>query len=442
MSSSWLALVAADIVSLAAGHGAMFSPRTRNQNGHLWFNQGCQIGCAECEGWGYYQFACATMEPTLDPSLRTYSNVNSGGKTPWRAPGFAPVLSPCGLAAGWYEEYAPGGGDAPPGYAPGFDGRDLPKLGGQTTEWPVGSTQEVLWQFYANHGGGYAYRLCPSSGSMSEECFQSHHLAFVGETSWIQYGWNGSNRTAIQAHRTSTGTHPEGSQWTKVPIPPCSGPGGGYDGTGCDSPQFPSPIPGLWGHGPRNGCAYNPMPPAERAEYCGEMMDFRIVDMVKIPESLPLGEYVLSFRWDCEESSQIWTQCADVKITASESPPPSPTPPTQAPTTPAPAPPTTAPAPGCSDTNQYCEDWAANGECEINPGFMLDSCPASCGICSSPRPCTDDGQYCEDWAASGECDTNPNYMLESCRKSCGVCSLSAAARREARGSLKIARKLV
>merc|ERR1712156_944214 len=90
------------------------------------------------------------------------------------------------------------------------------------------------------------------------------------------------------------------------------------------------------------------MPPAERAEYCGEMMDFRIVDMVKIPESLPLGEYVLSFRWDCEESSQIWTQCADVKITASESPPPSPTPPTQAPTTPAPAPPTTAPAPGCS----------------------------------------------------------------------------------------------
>merc|ERR1712242_381780 len=132
---------------------------------------------------------------------------------------------------------------------------------------------------------------------------------------------------------------------------------------------------GLWGHGPRNGCAYNPMPPAERAEYYGEMMDFRIVDMVKIPESIPLGEYVLSFRWDCEESSQIWTQCADVKITASE-------------TTPAPAHPTTAPAPGCSDTNQYCEDWAA----------------------------------------SGQCDTNPNYMLESCRKSCGVCSLSAAAR--------------
>merc|ERR1712217_418047 len=111
----------------------------------------------------------------------------------------------------------------------------------------------------------------------------------VGETSWIQFGWNQSNRTAIQTNRTSRGINPEGSQWTKVPIPSCSGP---------------------------IGCADNPMPPAERAEYCGEIMDFHMVDLVKIPENLPLGEYVLSFRWDCEQTPQIWTQCADVKITA------------------------------------------------------------------------------------------------------------------------------
>merc|ERR1712151_720419 len=69
---------------------------------------------------------------------------------------------------------------------------------------------------------------------------------------------------------------------------------------------------------------YNPLPPAERAEYCGEIMDFRMVDLVQIPENLPLGEYVLSFRWDCEQTPQIWTQCANVKITATESPSPSP----------------------------------------------------------------------------------------------------------------------
>jgi len=144
----------------------------------------------------------------------------------------------------------------------------------------------------------------------------------------------------------------------------------------------------------------------------------------------------------CTGSPETFISCVDFKVLSAAVPTPAPTPPTQAPTTPAPPPPTTAPAPGCSDANQYCEDWAANGECEINPGFMLENCPASCGVCSSPGPCTDDNQYCEDWAASGQCEANPNYMLESCRKSCGVCSLSAAARLEARVSLKTAKKLV
>lgn len=318
MSTSLLALVAATIVSLAAGHGKMTYPPSRNQEGMLWFNQGCMIGCPKCEGWDKSELSCATMMPTLtDPSLITYPSV-TGTKYPWLAPGSAPVLSPCGFASGWYQEHQQGGGIAPTGFEAGFDGRDLPMLGGKMMKWPVGSAQEVSWQINANHGGGYAYRLCPKFKSLSEECFQSHHLAFVGETSWIQFGVDQSNRTEIRANRTLQGTHPQGSQWTKVPIPSCSGPGGGYDGTGCDKPQFPSPIPGLWGNGPFNGCAHNPMPAAERAEYCAVVMDFHIVDLVKIPTNLPLGDYVLSFRWDCEQTPQIWTQCADVEITASD----------------------------------------------------------------------------------------------------------------------------
>merc|ERR1719210_1428080 len=46
----------------------------------------------------------------------------------------------------------------------------------------------------------------------------------------------------------------------------------------------------------------------------------------------------------------------------------------------APAPP---PSP-CSDDNQMCNDWAANGECQNNPGYMLEFCRQSCGVCSSP----------------------------------------------------------
>eukprot|EP00441_Pelagodinium_beii_P047771 CAMPEP_0197621884 /NCGR_PEP_ID=MMETSP1338-20131121/2316_1 /TAXON_ID=43686 ORGANISM="Pelagodinium beii, Strain RCC1491" /NCGR_SAMPLE_ID=MMETSP1338 /ASSEMBLY_ACC=CAM_ASM_000754 /LENGTH=258 /DNA_ID=CAMNT_0043191455 /DNA_START=67 /DNA_END=843 /DNA_ORIENTATION=+ len=35
--------------------------------------------------------------------------------------------------------------------------------------------------------------------------------------------------------------------------------------------------------------------------------------------------------------------------------------------------------------------------------------------------CTDENQYCSTWAAEGECHQNPGYMLFSCAKSCGKC---------------------
>merc|ERR1712060_521828 len=110
---------------------------------------------------------------------------------------------------------------------------------------------------------------------------------------------------------------------------------------------------------------------------------------------------------------------------------PSPQPPTQAP-----APPTQAPAPPtpCTDENQNCGIWAASGQCEANPDYMLANCPLSCGVCSPPTqapapptqaPCTDENQNCGNWAASGQCEANPAYMLVNCRSSCGVCSLGA-----------------
>lgn len=54
--------------------------------------------------------------------------------------------------------------------------------------WPRGSEQEVGWAISANHGGGYAYRLCKNvPGQVTEECFQKTPLDFVGNTSWIVY---------------------------------------------------------------------------------------------------------------------------------------------------------------------------------------------------------------------------------------------------------------
>ena len=37
---------------------------------------------------------------------------------------------------------------------------------------------------------------------------------------------------------------------------------------------------------------------------------------IQIPAGLPAGEYVLGWRWDCEQSNQIWQSCSDVMITS------------------------------------------------------------------------------------------------------------------------------
>lgn len=35
----------------------------------------------------------------------------------------------------------------------------------------------------------------------------------------------------------------------------------------------------------------------------------------------------------------------------------------------------------CRDADPSCSSWAGAGECDANPGFMLDSCPLSCNAC-------------------------------------------------------------
>jgi hypothetical protein len=317
------------LAGCAAAHGGLATPPAREQTVDLWFNEGCQIGCEECKG--HTNAAAAGLDPflfcikhdmgpTLDPALRTYLEEPQPnfGYNPWNAPGHSPVFSPCGLAAGQGQGSFPENGDVPPaGYEPGFDGRNISD--GQVTVWPVGSVQEVSWRISANHGGGYAVRLCPLTSEQTEECFQSHHLPFEGDSTWIQFGGNSADRTMIRANRTTTGTNPSGSQWTKVPIPSCGGAAGGGLGCddGCDAPQFESPIPGLWGNGPGNGCAGCDKACGNNVtcnmEHCGSVMDFQIVDLVKVPD-LPMGDYALSFRWDCEQTAQIWAQCANIKI--------------------------------------------------------------------------------------------------------------------------------
>lgn len=157
----------------------------------------------------------------------------------------------------------------------------------------------------------------------TEECFQRTPMDFVGDKQWIQYGdfkddpfgdgMNASNRVEIDAVRVTLGTMPQGSAWTRNPIPGCSNiPFMGSRGHPCGGPMFPPPAPGASGFG-QGSCLTPGALPCTAEQYIDTLLPFGIVDLLRVPD-VPAGDYMLSFRWDMEQSAQIWSNCADVKI--------------------------------------------------------------------------------------------------------------------------------
>lgn len=93
-----------------------------------------------------------------------------------------------------------------------------------------------------------------------------------------------------------------------------------------------------------------------------------LVDQLQIPTELPLGEWILGFRWDCEQTPQVWQQCASINVVA---PPSNPTPA---------APPTLAPL--CGD--------AAHGCCLQQGGEG-----GNCSVWSAVNTCVQSKDHCE-----------------------------------------------
>merc|ERR1712032_956308 len=143
---------------------------------------------------------------------------------------------------------------------------------------------------------------------LTEACFQLGHLDFVGDKSWVEY--RDGVREEIPAMRTNQGTTPVGKTWTRNPIPswkcatgsPHSGRFAGIAGnpSDCKEFNFHPPQANLAGYG------YS-----EHQEELSFM--WSIVDKVQVPANLD-GDYVLSWRWDSEQTPQVWAHCANVKI--------------------------------------------------------------------------------------------------------------------------------
>jgi len=322
------------------------------QNGQscFWFSNGCAIGCDACDGntrGPIPSFECVEGQSTNNCSMtpkkgatipfgpkapicakpqnasicdEAQRTVNTGAEcggaddyfyySPWRRPGTAPVLDSCGTAGG----RIPGQGNG--GYGAQFQNTTHSKLGDlgsnlpyipSSYSWTAGSVVEVSWTLQANHGGGYSYRLCPLGSKLDEDCFKQTPLDFVGQSA-LRWGGKEGKKLMFNATRVMS---PEGSMWSKNPVPRSWRDKQGNWGKGSNQHQT--------GEGFDPVCIDQGEDPTGKAYSCTSEWgpyNMEMVDMVQIPANLKPGPYVVGFRWDCEESNQIWSSCSDINIVA------------------------------------------------------------------------------------------------------------------------------
>lgn len=341
-------------VSSAFGHADMVNPPTWFQpNGSDALEPYNLCGGQEaCLWFTNYTFSEKTVM-AADSPMRTYAYSDPTfeifSKNPWAYPGSAKVNSPCGTFGGNPEgcgelpagEACYGGGfgygpDARVAYKktteqlygsfPAFNGFPINLEEILTTKVEAGGVLDANFVIQANHGGGYAYRLCPvpEDGDMTkltEECFQDGHLDFASDYSWIQWGANKEDSLKFKATRSNNGTYPESSTWTRNPIPACGSPDGGVfteGGNACENAggitQFEPVVPGIQGFGTYYAGSFE-------EPVNSDSFSFSVGDALQIPRNLEPGKYVLSWRWDCEQTSQVWFTCSDLEVTAPQQKP-------------------------------------------------------------------------------------------------------------------------
>merc|ERR1711994_1184980 len=209
-------------------------------------------------------------------------------RNPWAAPGQAPSLGGgCGVFGGNPWGCPAGNDDRPAGSrcgqdepigrgmrgtsSFGTDARLFDFLQMITTEWQIGSIQEVVWTSTGSHRGGYTYRLCkmPEGGrtAITEECFTKNVLEFATSFTMIKgMNKNGKGKwEKFEQTDLSEGTYTEGSVWRPV------------------------------GRKLKSSTTLRK-------------------DSVVVPSTLAPGDYVLGWRWDGAGGNQVWVSCASMGL--------------------------------------------------------------------------------------------------------------------------------
>merc|ERR1719427_1201825 len=200
-------------------------------------------------------------------------------KTPWSSPGRAMSLGGgCGIFGGNPYGCPIGNDTRPPGspclgggtWTFGSSALDVEFPQALTTEWELGSTQEVAWGTNGYHWGGYTYRLCriPPEGKtgITEECFAENVLKFATPYTMMRH-MNKKHESWMKVDQDdlTEGTYPEGSAWRHV------------------------------------------------AKATNKGNGYLRKDQIIIPTNLPEGNYVLSLRWD-GGNQQVWASCANIRL--------------------------------------------------------------------------------------------------------------------------------
>jgi len=264
------------VIPSVASHGLLTYPPNRAGGNYEIAGTTCgqEIGgtqtrdaCAWLTGMVEIEGLPTLVDPlllTTEQSIADPVDTFNPAKNPWRNPGSVPVVSPCGNNL----------------YHSELDGFDLPPNPIHTT-WVAGTKVTVASSVYVNHGGGWSYRLCPKSQDLTEACFQSHALKYAESDAIARF--TDGREVSIPMRRTPDGL------WSRNPIPPAKL---GHDTS--KGVEFPMPS----GMG-----VVDPM-----------SWEFSVVEEVVLPSDLVPGEYLLSWRWDCEKSSQVWFTCADITV--------------------------------------------------------------------------------------------------------------------------------
>ena len=331
-----------------------------NAQSCFWFSQGCTPGCPACDGNGsrvpnFDHCPGKSFSPEknpevfiCDPKYRTGNRNATCGSyedytkfNPWRSPGNAPVFDACGKAGGVDEEAFNAGAYRTTTFAKQGDlGSEVLGQFPTGTVWTRGQEAKTRWQQTAAHGGGYQYRLCPieefsaTDGIANEACFQRLPLRFKTPARHTVRFANKSEDFTFDAIVIPEGN--PGAGWTLMPLPyntdaACDyvvdgvvgdGPGKhcSWSCPGCNGQ--PDPITGQPTYAADGAC------PTSCARYPGlpskntypdpveghDPHSYAIEDTILVPENIPPGEYVLGWRWDCEFTSQVWTNCADITV--------------------------------------------------------------------------------------------------------------------------------